>query len=166
MRLLKTILPAAFILFTVSSCDKDAEFDPKNVTAVDSINIGNMITEVNKFRSSGCNCGSEAYPPVPALVWNSALETAAVVHAMDMNGAKNLSHTGSDGSDVGVRVTNQGYVWSAVGENIAQGPTTEQQVVQGWIASPEHCKNIMNATFTEMGAARSGTYWAQVLAKP
>jgi len=49
-----------------------------------------------------------------------------------------------------------------VGENIAFGQTTEAQVFNDWIASESHCKNIMTASFKEMGAARADNYWTQV----
>jgi uncharacterized protein YkwD len=60
-----------------------------------------------------------------------------------------------------------------VGENIAYGPTTATDAVQGWLDSPGHCKNLMNPRFTEMGVAfaaghaeRRALYWVQVLAAP
>jgi uncharacterized protein YkwD len=46
-------------------------------------------------------------------------------------------------------------------------------VVQGWLDSPDHCENIMDPRFTEMGIAyapgqvsRRGLYWVQLLAAP
>ena len=61
-----------------------------------------------------------------------------------------------------------------MGENIAFGQHTPQQAVASWLDSPGHCANIMNARFTEMGAAygiaaekRSGiVYWTQVFGRP
>jgi uncharacterized protein YkwD len=41
------------------------------------------------------------------------------------------------------------------------GYTTEKQVVDAWLKSPGHCKNIMNKNYKEMGVARVGTYWTQ-----
>lgn len=45
--------------------------------------------------------------------------------------------------------------------------------MQGWIDSPGHCANPMDARFTEMGLAyavdarsRAGIYWTQVFATP
>jgi uncharacterized protein YkwD len=41
--------------------------------------------------------------------------------------------------------------------------------MEGWLASPGHCENIMSPRFSEMGIAwvvdpksTSGVYWAQV----
>lgn len=79
-----------------------------------------------------------------------------------------FDHTGSDESTVVVRVEREKYLWRAVGENVAMGPRSVPQAVEGWLDSPGHCSNIMNGDFTEMGAALShnGQYWVQVFAAP
>ena len=60
-----------------------------------------------------------------------------------------------------------------IGENVAAGPDSALQVVSGWVGSPEHCANIMDARFTQMGIAyrvdwgrESGIYWAQEFGLP
>ena len=50
-------------------------------------------------------------------------------------------------------------------ENIANGYASEQSVMNGWLGSEGHCKNIMNGSFKEMGAGREGNYWTQILAR-
>jgi uncharacterized protein YkwD len=72
-----------------------------------------------------------------------------------------FSHTAKDGSDPGTRITKAGYTWRAYGENIAFGYPDEQAVMDGWIHSEGHCKNIMSPNFKEMGAGRAGDYWTQ-----
>jgi uncharacterized protein YkwD len=67
-----------------------------------------------------------------------------------------------------------GYKEKLVGENIAYGPESVEEVVRGWLDSPEHCENIMDPRFAEMGIAsaagrsgpRRGLYWVQLLAAP
>jgi uncharacterized protein YkwD len=65
-----------------------------------------------------------------------------------------------------------GYRARHVGENIASGVPTAREVVDGWLASPGHCSNIMDPRFTEMGVAyaterrsRGVIYWTQVFAE-
>jgi uncharacterized protein YkwD len=84
-----------------------------------------------------------------------------------------FSHTGSDGLSVGDRVTNTGYVWTAIGENIAADQPTIDIVMKAWLDSPGHCANIMSASHMEIGAASyavSGSdypiYWTQDFAMP
>ena len=84
-----------------------------------------------------------------------------------------LSHDGRDGSTPGVRATRAGYQWRVVGENIAGGQSTPEQVVAEWVRSPRHCGNLMSADYSEMGVAYAvepqsavGIYWVQMLAAP
>jgi uncharacterized protein YkwD len=60
-----------------------------------------------------------------------------------------------------------------MGENLAGGQLQPEDAVAGWIKSPEHCANLMNPAFTEMGSAYAvdpgsemGVYWAQAFGRP
>ena len=66
-------------------------------------------------------------------------------------------------------------MWDTVSENIAAGTSmdTVQKVIDAWLTSPEHCRNIMNPDMTEVGMAKVNninstyhTYWTQNFAKP
>ncbi len=120
-----------------------------------------MLEEVNKLRRFGCKCGEEFMPPVPSLVWNKKLELAAGRHVIDMYGNDLTSHRGSNGSLPDDRIKGAGYEWALCGENVASGFYSVKDVVNGWKSSPGHCRNMMDADFREMGAARKGTYWVQ-----
>lgn len=132
-----------------------------------------LLRQINALRAAGANCGGQVFPPAAALQWNDALERAAAVQARDMARAGDISHTGADGSSVGTRVTAQGYVWGHAGENVAAGNSTAGATLTQWMNSPGHCRNIMNAAFTDVAVARQDNlastyknYWAMVLAKP
>lgn len=132
-----------------------------------------MVRLINNARSSKRRCGFKRCPAVKPVRWNSKLAKAALNHSMDMAKNDMLGHTGSNGSVAGKRVKEVGYAWIAVGENISAGRETSEQVVLAWLNSPDHCANIMNAGFTEIGAAcfrnqssKYGTYWTLVLALP
>ena len=82
-----------------------------------------------------------------------------------------FSHTDLDGKGVSQRVSDEGYNWRAVGENISAGLPDVATVMEGWLSSPGHCSNIMSENFTEMAAAVVtnsqafyGSYWTQVFA--
>ena len=153
-----------FLLFAISSCNKEEVIPVQN--APQTVDEGKMLSLVNEWRLKGCNCGSTYFPPVNAVVWNDNLELAAYNHSKDMDDKNFFSHTGSDGSDAGDRLDRVNYAWQTYGENIANGYTSEEAVVKGWIESEGHCKNIMNANFQQMGVAKSGSYWTQVFATP
>jgi uncharacterized protein YkwD len=103
---------------------------------------------------------------VPPLRPSPALQRAALVQAQDMAQTGNLSHTGSDGSDVRVRVVREGYSWSRLGENAALGQVSAAQVMAEWIRSPGHAANIRNPAYTEIGAAGVGKSWIAVFGTP
>jgi len=121
---------------------------------------------INQWRANGCRCGNQNMPPVPALTFNGNLMEAAQSHSTDQANMNRMQHTGSDGSNVGQRVTTAGYTWRAVAENVAWNYQTAEAVVDGWINSEGHCKNIMNGTYRHMGIAQKDWYWTQVFATP
>lgn len=52
-----------------------------------------------------------------------------------------------------------GYPWRTIGENLARGQITIDEVIEDWQESPTHCRLLMNPKFKEMGAAHMGQYW-------
>ena len=63
------------------------------------------------------------------LCYNGKLIAAAIGHTLDMVNNDFFSHTGSDGSSLGSRVTDEKYEWNSVGENIASGQRNVQSVM-------------------------------------
>ena len=66
-----------------------------------------------------------------------------------------------------------GYQEKLVGENIAYGPTSADEVVRGWLTARGTAENIVDERFSEMGIAyvpgkgsKPGLYWVQVFAEP
>lgn len=132
-----------------------------------------LLAAVNEARGASRLCGSASYGPSPPVAWSDALATAAYLHSSDMARNGFFSHTGSDGSSAGQRITRQGYSWSTWGENIAVGYPSVSAVVQGWLGSEGHCRNIMDPDFSEIGAgyavgqyggSPSARYWTLDLA--
>ena len=111
-----------------------------------------FLDAVNQARSVGLVCGSTPYGPAPPVSWSENLAMAAYLHSEDMVLNNFFSHTGSDGSSAGERISRQGYPWRTYGENIAVGYPTVSSVIQGWLGSEGHCRNLMNPAFTEIGA--------------
>lgn len=125
-----------------------------------------FLDKINRLRAQGCRCGVERMPPAPPLIWNDRLEIAAMGHAGDMASQNYFSHTSLDGRTMQDRIRNAGYSSKGfesyeIGENIAWGPQTIAEVMDGWIKSPGHCRNLMNPGFKEVGVAENGGYWVQ-----
>ncbi len=100
-----------------------------------------------------------------------AVNLTAQKHSRDQARMGLMTHTGSDGSDCGERLSRQGYRWSAWGENVAMGYPTARSVVRAWMYSAGHRANILKPRFRHVGVglARSadGTpYWTLDLARP
>jgi uncharacterized protein YkwD len=134
-----------------------------------------VLARLNQVRASGANCGSEGvFPAAAAVVWNDRLTIAADGHSRDMAAKNYFSHTSADGRTLSARVDAAGYLWSGLGENIAAGYPGIASVMDGWIGSPGHCANLMNAGFSEVGVAcvpgtagsTYSTYWTMDLGKP
>jgi len=67
------------------------------------------------------------------------------------------------------RIEANGYVnYHIVGENIAGGQSSVEEVMKALLNSPKHCANIMNPDYKEVGVAvvvnpdsEYGIYWTQ-----
>jgi uncharacterized protein YkwD len=128
----------------------------------------------NAVRARGARCGTQAFGPAPPVQLDAQLSRAAQVQADEMARFTFLAHEGRDGSTPAVRVTRTGYAWRVVGENVAAGPESAEEAMQGWEDSPDHCRNLMDPEFTAMGIAFAvnqkstghSTWWSMVLARP
>ena len=133
-----------------------------------------IMEAANLARASARNCGAQPFEAAPPLAWNDRLAGAALGHSADMAAKRYFSHAGKDGHMVGERAQAAGYQWRRVGENIAVGQESPDEVVAGWLDSPGHCANLMDPQLSEMGAGyainhageRARVYWTQVLADP
>ncbi|MCR9198102.1 MAG: CAP domain-containing protein [Planctomycetaceae bacterium] len=104
--------------------------------------VQEVVDLTNEFRArNGLNLLSISYE----------LQQAAQSHSRDLAVSDYFSHTGLDGRQPWDRAFDEGYNYQTIGENIAAGQLTPQQVVQAWINSPPHLANLMNDAFTEIG---------------
>jgi uncharacterized protein YkwD len=131
-----------------------------------------VVELVNAARSKGRKCGSVRLAAAPALSVSRKLNEAAADHARDMARRRFFDHRGADGSQPKDRVIRAGYQPRLTGENIAFGPESAEEVVAGWLASPGHCANIMDARFKHIGIGlatgrgRGRIYWVQDFGAP
>jgi uncharacterized protein YkwD len=82
---------------------------------------------------------------------------------MDMATHNFLNHVGTDGSTPAIRASEAGFEGIYVGENIAHGYSSVEEVIIGWKNSEAHCKNLMSYHYHFMGVATSDYYWTLVL---
>ncbi len=142
------------------------------------------LNALNQARTEprDCHDGLGMVGPSKALSWNEELYASAYEHSYDMAMSDTFSHYGSgtkfditavnnntNASYFYERIESNGYgEYHTLGENIAGGQESIEEVMEAWLASPGHCANIMKADFTEVGiavvteeASRFGIYWTQ-----
>lgn len=125
-----------------------------------------LLALINTARAEPRQCGSQAFTATAPLSWNDTLAGAANSHTRNMANGNFFDHLDPDGRTPGDRAELAGYIAKNIGENIAAGLDTPRKVVDGWLASPGHCANLMNPQFRELGAAYAmdpksdaGIYW-------
>ena len=69
--------------------------------------------------------------------------------------------TFTHGTDFSARISAVGYLWSSAGENIATGFQTPRQVVTAWMGSTDHCHNILDPVYADVGTGLSTQPLAQ-----
>jgi uncharacterized protein YkwD len=120
-----------------------------------------MLAEVNALRQKA---------GAPPLKLNPDLEQSAQAHAQDMLARGYFAHKSPSNTTVRERSRKAGYDWRTIGENIAEGQTSVDEVVTTWMGSPGHRRNILNPDFRELGIGlvtgktRDGEYrviWVQ-----
>ena len=145
----------------------------KSESALSPILATRALQLVNNVRARGTHCGQELFGPAPPVALSGTLQGVAFGHASDMADNNYFEHEDLQGKSPSDRVRATGYQEKLVGENIAYGPKSVDEVVQGWLDSPGHCENIMDPRFAEMGVgyatsrdSKHALYWVQVLATP
>ena len=131
-----------------------------------------ILKLVNQERANGGHCADDYFAPTPPLQAQTQLARAAHRHGLAMSRSKFFSHYGQAGDTPKDRIIDTGYQGNAWGENIAAGQKRPQQVMQEWMDSPGHCRNILNGLFTELGVSfifdpnsPYKTYWVQAFGR-
>lgn len=84
---------------------------------------------------------------------NSALEVAAQLKLQDMVAHDYFAHVSPKGVQPWNWFDVARYQYQIAGENLAMDFTSSQEVMNAWINSPDHRKNILLPEFTDIGIA-------------
>lgn len=98
------------------------------------------------------------------LTLNWQLSRVARYKSQDMAENNYFSHTSPTYGTPFQMMKQFGITYRSAGENIAQGYSTPQSVVNAWMSSAGHRANILNASFTQIGVGyvSSGNHWTQM----
>lgn len=81
---------------------------------------------------------------------SNKLDNSAQLHNDYMVSTGTLTHD-EPGRTLGDRISEQGYNWNYIGENIAMGQNTPEEVMKSWMNSLGHRNNIQNPHFNDVG---------------
>jgi len=146
------------------------------------------LFEINKVRAKEQDCGSKGiFSATNPVTWNNKLYKSSYEHTQDLIKSKTFSHLGSGTesdwtgyvlgkqSDFKERIETYDYSWKYIGENLGAGTVIEsaEKMVQGWLKSDNHCDNLMNPNYTEVGmimikdeSSLYTHYWTQNFGTP
>jgi uncharacterized protein YkwD len=109
---------------------------------------------------------------LPPFKVNALLGKVARAHAENMARQMKMAHTLDDKTPFD-RLRAAGYKYAVAGENVAEGDenATLPIIMQAWMDSEGHRKNVLHADFTEIGIGmardkKGMIYYAQVFGKP
>ncbi len=114
-----------------------------------------VVQLVNKYRKQN---------GLAELTINWELSRVSRYKSQDMHDKKYFSHQSPTYGSPFDMMKNFGISYRTAGENIAQGYSTPQAVMNGWMNSSGHRANILNASFTQIGVGyvSDGHYWTQM----
>ncbi len=103
-----------------------------------------IISLTNEFRKE---------KGLDVLVKNDKLMQSAKMKAEDMKKQEYFAHISPDGIELWNLVQQVDYNYSIIAENIAEGYFSAESVVDAWMNSEGHRKNILSVELEEIGVA-------------
>ena len=101
---------------------------------------------------------------LPALTADAKLNSVAQAKSSDMQQNNYFSHASPTYGSPFDMMRDQGVSYKSAGENIAKGQRTPQEVVQAWMNSEGHRRNILSNDYTHIGVGYdpNGHHWTQM----
>lgn len=102
-----------------------------------------------------------------ALQADTSLSNVAREKSRDMQQNNYFSHTSPTYGSPFDMMRDFGVTYQSAGENIAKGQRTPEEVVNAWMNSEGHRKNILSGEYTHIGVGynANGNYWTQMFIK-
>jgi uncharacterized protein YkwD len=98
------------------------------------------------------------------LGWHGPSARVADAHSEDMARRRYFDHVSPEGKEFTKRLLAGGVTWHGpVSENLAQTPAGAASVMELWLDSPGHRRNIENCAFTHQGLGVYRDMWTQLL---
>lgn len=138
----------AVLLVAGSACGRNDLLGPEI-----NADIEEFVALVNAHRASvGCE----------PLAWRFDVAGVAQHHSDDMVSRAFFAHTNPDGDSPFDRLGEAGVTYSRAAENIAYGYGSAGAVLDGWLGSPGHRRNIENCALREHGIGLTDWHWTHL----
>ena len=111
------------------------------------------LAALNSLRHGMHSCRAEAPHDAGPLRWDDRLAASALGYAEELAQRDTVSHEGQVLRTLSQRLRASGYAMRLGGENLAAGQSDLEDVLQQWLASPDHCANLMQPEFEDVGLA-------------
>lgn len=167
----------------VDDDDKGKKIDPPKVDDNTSTNFKGCATGKENIASLNLRMEKEVLrlanierrkAGVPSLKWDNNLARAARYHAADMATENYFSHNSQDRNGGQLKVSCntfkriRAFSNNAGAENIAAGSSTAKAVINQWMNSTGHRKNMLSKSYKYLGVgyyrkngSKWGNYWVQ-----
>lgn len=140
-----------------------------NSNGNDNNNKPEVDTSFSAFQNEVLSLVNQERAKVGAnpLTLNKELSDVATIKSQDMIDKNYFDHNSPTYGSPFDMMNQFGISYSAAGENIAMGQTSPQDVMNSWMNSPGHRKNILSSDFTELGVgvaknSNGQLYWTQM----
>ena len=154
-RTFQTAAAAAAFCFLFFAAAAQCQERSPNRPPRPSAPVSSLPSADEKFLLDAAN-RERAAEGLQPLRWDNALAEAARQHAEVMASQNLLLHQCLNEAPLDQRAAQAGAKFSTIAENIAVGPNA-QRIHDGWMHSPGHRQNILNANILAVGIATTRT---------
>lgn len=146
--------------------------DPNMIYPGDKVSVPLVdvaVTSLEEQVVALCN-KERAKQGIAPLKLNWQVSRVARIKSEDMRDNNYFNHTSPTYGSPFDMLKKFNISYRTAGENIAKGQKTAEAVVNSWMNSEGHRKNILNSNFTEIGvgycSGKSSTFWTQMFTTP
>ncbi len=172
MKFVKVVSIFSLFVLIISACNSSPGSNGKKERFQPYPEETQILALTNAFRVQAQTCGTQQFPAVQVLTQVEAVGDTAWFHSTEMAAQDTENHVGASTVD---RLKAQGFNPGTTVEHRKKTalPVNPEEAFNAWKADPVACADLMNPSFTVMGAGYAGhhdgftsAYWTQILTTP
>ncbi|MBF2478199.1 CAP domain-containing protein [Listeria marthii] len=130
----------------------EEKLSPEDWNAIDDASSKQVLEITNVLR--------DRYG-VEEVAWDESVAKVAYGHSVDMKKNNYFDHTSPTQGDLSKRLSAGNVKYTKAGENIAYNYVDSAAAVEGWLNSKGHRENLLDGSYTYMGAGTYQKYYTQ-----